>query len=314
MLLRPASRPYRLRSGGWRRGIKQQYKRADVIASALFLAPAVVILSIFVVYPILTAAYTSLTSWNGFDRVKEFVGFENYKTLSQSGEFWNSLLVTVLYALGVCALSVISGIAIALLLDGPLRGRSFYRSIYFLPTVTSSVAVAIVWRYMLDSSGFVNNFLDTMGIAGPAWLQDRWLALAILTLMTVWKNLGLNIVLYLTALQALPRGLYEAAALDGAGAFTQIRRITVPLLHPMTFFVVIQALITSFQAFDLVYVLTGGGPQGGTEVMGMLMYREAFRLNRVGYGTAISFVALVVMLIIAAVQWKATRAGESELR
>jgi multiple sugar transport system permease protein len=148
---------------------------------------------------------------------------------------------------------------VALLLDAPLRGRGLYRGIYFLPAVTSSVAAAIVWRYMLDPSGFVNALLAQIGIDGPDWLQDRWLALGALTLLTVWKNIGFNAVLYLTAMQALPHGIYEAAQLDGASARQRLRFLTIPLLSPMTFFVVVQALITSFQAFDLVYVLTEGG-------------------------------------------------------
>jgi multiple sugar transport system permease protein len=302
----------RRRHGGIRiRG--REYRREDLRVAALFLAPAVAVIGTFVVYPIFAAAYVSLTSWNGYDPVKEFIGLDNYVSLFHSGEFWNSLLVTVVYAVGVCTLSVVTGLAIAIVLDAPIRARGFYRSIYFLPTVTSSVAVAIVWRYMLDSSGYVNGVLESIGIQGPDWLQNRWLALGSLTLLTVWKNLGLNIILYLTALQALPRGIYEAAGLDGAGPWQQLRHMTIPLLRPMTFFVVVQALITSFQAFDLVYVLTGGGPQGGTEVLGMIMYREAFRLGHVGYGTAIALVTLVLVLGVTLVQWRVTRANRSDL-
>ena len=130
----------------------------------------------------------------------EFIGADNYVRLAQDPEFWNSLLVTAVYAVGVCLLSVVSGLLVALLLDAPIRGRGFYRGVYFLPAVTSSVAAAIVWRYLLDPAGYVNSVLAQFGIAGPDWLQDRWLALGALTLLTVWKNLGFNAVLYLTAL------------------------------------------------------------------------------------------------------------------
>jgi len=272
------------------------------------------VIGVFVLYPIVSAGYISLTSWNGFDPVKEFIGLDNYVRLAQDPEFWNSLLVTCVYAVGVCLLSVASGLTIALLLDAPLRGRGFYRGVYFLPAVTSSVAAAIVWKYMLDPAGFVNALLAQIGIEGPNWLQDRWLALGALTLLTVWKNLGFNAVLYLTALQALPQGVFEAAQLDGANLPQRLRFLTFPLLAPMTFFVVVQALITSFQAFDLVYVLTGGGPQGGTEVLGMLMYREAFRLGDFGYGTAIAFVTLFLVLGVTLVQWRASGSGRSSLR
>ena len=233
-----------------------------------------------------------------------FVGLDNYLNLAKNPEFWNSLTVTVIYAAGVSVLSVLTGLVFAILLDAPIRGRGIYRTIYFLPVVTSSVAVSIVWKYMLDDSGLVNNWLGHLGITGPDWLQNRWIALAALTLLTVWKNLGFNIVLYLTALQGLPRSVFEAAEIDGANKLQQIRFMTVPLLRPMTFFVVVQALINSFQAFDLVYVFTEGGPRGGTDVLGMMMYRQAFRLGNFGYGTAISLVTLVLVLVVTLVQWK----------
>ncbi|WP_240191163.1 carbohydrate ABC transporter permease [Microbacterium hominis] len=287
----------------------RRYEREQVLTAALFLAPALLVLAIFVLYPIVSAGYISLTAWNGFDPAKEFVGLGNYLRLSQDPEFWNSLFVTVLYAAGVCILSVVTGLVVALLLDAPLRGRGIYRGIYFLPAVTSSVAAAIVWRYMLDPSGFVNALLAQIGIDGPDWLQDRWLALGALTLLTVWKNIGFNAILYLTAMQALPHGIYEAAQLDGASARQRLRFLTIPLLSPMTFFVVVQALITSFQAFDLVYVLTEGGPRGGTDVLGMFMYRTAFRLGDFGYGTAIAFVTLLLVLGVTLVQWRVSGSG-----
>lgn len=289
-----------------------RYEREQVLTAALFLAPALIVLGVFVFYPIVSAGHISLTSWNGFSPVKEFIGFDNYVRLAGDPEFWNSLLVTCVYAGGVCILSVVTGLAVALLLDAPIRGRGFYRGVYFLPAVTSSVAAAIVWKYMLDPAGFVNAVLGQLGIPGPDWLQDRWLALGALTLLTVWKNIGFNAVLYLTAMQALPHGVFEAAQLDGASAWQRIRLITVPLLRPMTFFVIVQALITSFQAFDLVYVLTDGGPRGGTDVLGMFMYREAFRLGDFGYGTAIAFVTLFLVLGVTLVQWRASGTGKDE--
>lgn len=302
----PHTRPRR----GERRS--RRYEKDQVLTAALFLSPALIVLGVFVLYPIVSAGHISLTSWNGFSPAKDFIGLDNYARMAGDPEFWNSLLVTCLYAGGVCVLSVVSGLAVAMLLDAPLRGRGFYRGVYFLPAVTSSVAAAIVWKYMLDPAGFVNALLAQFGIAGPDWLQDRWLALGALTLLTVWKNIGFNAVLYLTAMQALPHGVFEAAQLDGASAWQRIRLITIPLLRPMTFFVVVQALITSFQAFDLVYVLTDGGPRGGTDVLGMFMYREAFRLGDFGYGTAIAFVTLFLVLGVTLVQWRASGTGRDE--
>lgn len=311
-LFSSAVRPGRISGRGGT--LLRRYDREELVTAFLFLLPAVVVLGVFVLYPIVTAAQLSFTSWDGFSPVKEFIGLDNYVRLTQDPEFWNSLLVTVVYGAGVCLLSVGSGLGVALLLDAPLRGRSFYRSVYFLPAVTSSVAAAVVWKYMLDPAGFVNAVLAQLGIAGPDWLQDRWLALGALTLLTVWKNVGFNAVLYLTALQSLPESVFEAAQLDGANFLQRLRHMTFPLLAPMTFFVVVQSLITSFQAFDLVYVLTEGGPRGGTEVLGMLMYRDAFRLGDFGYGTAIAFVTLFLVLGVTLVQWRASGAGKSALR
>ena len=286
------------------------FRRDETVTAAGLLMPATVILAIFTLYPILSAGYLSLTSWNGLTPSKDFIGLGNYTRLATDPEFQNSLLVTIVYAFGVCILSIISGLTVAALLDAPIRGRAIYRTIFFLPVVTSSAAVAIVWKYMFDDAGLVNKLLDTVGFGGIDWLQNRWLALLLLTILTVWKNIGFNAILYLTAMQALPVSVYEAAQLDGASAWQSFTRITVPLLRPMTFFVSVQSLITAFQSFDLAYVFTEGGPRGGTDVLGMLMYRQAFRLDGFGYGAAISFVSLALVLAVTAIQWRVTSKEE----
>ena len=286
------------------------FRRDEPVTAAGLLMPATVILAIFTLYPILSAGYLSLTSWNGLTPSKDFIGLGNYTRLATDPEFQNSLLVTIVYAFGVCILSIISGLTVAALLDAPIRGRAIYRTIFFLPVVTSSAAVAIVWKYMFDDAGLVNKLLDTVGVGGIDWLQNRWLALLLLTILTVWKNIGFNAILYLTAMQALPVSVYEAAQLDGASAWQSFTRITVPLLRPMTFFVSVQSLITAFQSFDLAYVFTEGGPRGGTDVLGMLMYRQAFRLDGFGYGAAISFVSLALVLAVTAIQWRVTSKEE----
>ena len=286
------------------------FRRDETVTAAGLLMPATVILAIFTLYPILSAGYLSLTSWNGLTPSKDFIGLGNYTRLATDPEFQNSLLVTIDSAFGVCILSIVSGLTVAALLDAPLRGRAIYRTIFFLPVVTSSAAVAIVWKYMFDDAGLVNKLLDTVGVGGIDWLQNRWLALLLLTILTVWKNIGFNAILYLTAMQALPVSVYEAAQLDGASAWQSFTRITVPLLRPMTFFVSVQSLITAFQSFDLAYVFTEGGPRGGTDVLGMLMYRQAFRLDGFGYGAAISFVSLALVLAVTAIQWRVTSKEE----
>ncbi len=278
--------------------------RSEGLAAALMLAPALVIIGVFVVYPIIGTGYLSLTSWDGFSPAKTFVGLDNYVALAGDHDFRNSMSVTVLYGLGVCVLSVVTGLGVAVLLNASFRGLGVYRTLFFLPVVTSSIAAATVWRYVFGDTGILDAALRAVHLPGPNWFGDPQLALVSLTLLTVWKNLGLNVVLYLTALQTLPAALYEAASLDGASPWQQLRRLTVPLLAPMTFFVVVEGLITSFQSFDLVYALTGGGPLGGTETLGFLTYREAFRLSHFGYGAAVAYSAFALVLGITLVQWR----------
>ena len=177
-----------------RRSVRDRYSRREVLTAVGFLVPALIVLGTFVIYPIVSGGLLSLTSWNGFGTAQKFVGLDNYARMLADHEFWNSLVVTVIYAFGVSVLSLASGLGIALLLDAPLRGRAIYRGIYFLPVVTSSVAAAIVWRYMLDPSGVINRALEWIGMPTVDWLNQRWTALGALTLLTVWKNLGFNAI------------------------------------------------------------------------------------------------------------------------
>lgn len=280
------------------------HRRGDGWVAAAVLAPALLIVGVFVIYPIIGTGYLSFTSWDGYSPVKKWIGFTNYTALLSDPDFLNSLWVTVVYGAGVCVLGVVSGLGIAVLLNGSYRGRGIYRAVFFLPVVTSSIAAATVWKFVFDDSGIVNTALHALHLPTINWLGEPHLALVSLTLLTVWKSLGLNVILYLTALQTLPVNLYEAAAIDGAGRWQQLRRLTVPLLAPMTFFVVVEGLIISFQSFDLVYALTGGGPLGGTETLGFLTYREAFRLSHFGYGAAVAYAAFALVLGITMIQWR----------
>jgi multiple sugar transport system permease protein len=278
--------------------------RGDAATAAILLAPALVVIGLFVVYPLIATGLMSLTSWDGISPERPFVGLANYAKVLHDPAFRNSMLVTILYAAAVCLLSVATGLGAASLLNAAFRGRSVYRTAFFLPVVTSSIAAAAVWRYLFDQSGPVNAALSTVGLGSPNWLGNPHLALASLTLLTVWKQLGLNMVLYLTALQTIPTQIYEAAQIDGATGWQRLRRITLPLLRPMTFFVVVQALVTTFQSFDLVYQLTQGGPLGGTEVVGFLVYRTAFVTGQFGYGATIAYAGFAIVFVFTWLQWR----------
>lgn len=283
---------------------RRKYDPGEVLTAALCLAPALVIIGAFVVYPLVETGLMSLTSWNGISPERPFIGLDNYRRLASDNDFLNSVLVTVLYAIGVCLLSVMLGLGSAWFLNASFHGRAIYRTAFFLPVVTSSIAAAAVWRYLFDTNGPVNAAIGKLGWGSPNWLGNPKLALICLILLTTWKQLGLNTVLYLTALQAIPKQVYEAAKIDGASGRSTMRHITAPLLRPMTFFVVVQALVTTFQSFDLVYQLTKGGPLGGTEVLGFLVYRTAFITGKFGYGATIAYAGFAIVFALTWLQWK----------
>lgn len=282
-------------------------------AALFFLLPTVAVLGTFNFYPALSSLYLSLFEWNGLSPTREFVGLANYSRLLASGEFWNSLRVTLLYAGGVTLLALALGMGVAVLLNQPIRGQALYRVLYFLPVITPTVASGVVWKYLFDpTQGVVNRGLAGVGLQGPAWLSDPSWALAAVVVVGVWKRVGFNLVVYLAALQGIPRAYYEAAQLDGAGPWQQFRHITLPLLAPTTFFLVVTALIDAFQVFDLVYVMTSGGPLGSTDVLGYYLYRQAFRYSELGFASAVAYVMFALIFAVTVIQFRLTRGGQGD--
>lgn len=279
-------------------------------AVLFFLLPTVAVLGTFNFYPALYSLYLSLFEWNGLSPAREFVGLANYARLLTSGEFWNSLRVTLLYAVGVTFLALALGLGVAVLLNQPIRGQAVYRVLYFLPVITPTVASGVVWKYLFDpTQGVVNRGLLAVGLEGPSWLSDPSWALVAVVVVGVWKRVGFNMVVYLAALQSIPRAYYEAAQLDGAGPWQQFRHITLPLLAPTTFFLIVTALIDAFQVFDLVYVMTSGGPLGSTDVLGYYLYRQAFRYSELGFASAVAYVMFALIFVVTVVQFRLSRGG-----
>lgn len=279
----------------------------------LFLLPTVIILGTFNFYPALYSLYLSFFEWNGVSPTKDAVGWQNYARLLASGEFWNSLRVTVLYAGGMTGVALALGMFTAVLLNQPIRGQAVYRALYFLPVITPTVAAGVVWKYLFDSSqGVVNRSLAGISIEGPAWLSDPSWALVAVVIVGIWKRVGFNMVVYLAALQGIPRSYYEASRLDGANAWQTFRFITLPLLGPSTFFLSITALIDAFQVFDLVYVMTAGGPLGSTDVIGFYLYRYGFRYYELGFASAIAYVMFVLIFIVTLVQFRLSRGSSAD--
>lgn len=279
---------------------------------SLFLLPGLLGLVSFTIAPLLASLVLTLFQWDLLTPPK-FVGFANFVQLSQDQTFWSALQHTLGFIAGYLPLVVVLALGLALALNAPLRGIAFIRTAFFLPVVSSWVAVALLWSWLFNPKfGLVNYVLSLVGIAGPGWLFDAHWAMPAIILTSVWKDLGFVLVLFLAGLQAIPHDYYESAALDGAGRFRQLTAITLPLLAPTTFFVTIISLINSFQVFDQVWVMTEGGPAGSTTVVVEQIVKHAFRYGEMGYASAISWVLFAVVFVVTLVQFRAQRAGATD--
>ena len=267
-----------------------------------FLLPSAVPLTLFVLGPMAAAAWVSLTKWNLLAPPK-FVGIDNYVNLLADPETGQVFLHTLFYIVGYLPLVYVGGLALALALNKRLAGRSFWRGVYFLPVVTSWIVVALVWRWLLNpSTGIVNTVLAWAGIDGPGWWTDPVWAMPSIILASAWKDLGFVMVILLAGLQAIDPELIDAANVDGAGRWRRLFSVTLPLLSPSTFFVVVISLINGFQVFDQVYAMTGGGPGGASQVVVQQIYDLTFRYGAAGEASALSWMLFIVVLGVTVVQ------------
>jgi multiple sugar transport system permease protein len=274
---------------------------------AFFLAPSAVPLLLFTAVPMVSSVWVSLHEWNLISP-KRWVGLENYTSLLGDPDTGRVFLHTLLYCVGYLPLVFAGGLVLALALNQKLAGRSFFRAAYFLPVVTSWVVVALVWKWLLNpTDGLVNTVLGAMGAPQPGWWTDPDWALPAVILSSAWKDLGFVMVIMLAGLQAIPQDVLEAARADGANAWQRFWRITLPLLSPSTFFVVVISLINGFQVFDQVYVMTGGGPSGASQVVVGQIYDLTFRYGRAGEASALSWILFAVILVITAMQIRGQR-------
>lgn len=267
-----------------------------------FLLPSAIPLAMFTLVPMIGAFWVSLHEWNLIGRM-EWVGFANYASLAVDPDTHRAFRNTIYYIVGYLPLVYIGGLAIALALNSKMPGRSFLRGIYFLPVVTSWIVVALVWRWLLNPEyGVVNFVLGVVGIDGPGWWTDPQWAMPSIILASAWKDLGFVMVILLAGLQAVPADLYEAATVDGAGWWRRLVSITLPMLSPSTFFVVVISLINGFQVFDQVYAMTGGGPAGSSQVVVQQVYDLTFRYGRAGEASALSWMLFVIVLAVTLFQ------------
>lgn len=270
---------------------------------ALMVAPNLVVIAVFAYWPILYNAYLSLTDWNMIAVRPTFVGLANYARTLTDPAFHQTLWVTVAFTGLVVAGSLVIGLALAVLLNLPLAGRGFVRTLSFAPHVLSGAAVATLWLFIFDPGyGLVRALLDPLGITAPDLVNSSDGALFALVIVYLWKNVGFAALIYLTGMQSLPRELDEAAVLDGAGAWVRFRRVTLPQLRPITFFLLITTVIGTFQAFDVIAVMTEGGPGDATTTLSWAIYSEGFEAFDAGRAATLSIIMFVLLLIVTAVQ------------
>jgi multiple sugar transport system permease protein len=285
---------------------RRPVRRAGRVRYALvvlaFLLPSALPLAAFTLGPMIAAAWVSLTEWN-LIRTPVFVGLDNYASLLTDPKTADVFLHTLFYIAGYLPLVYVGGLALALALNSRLKGRSFWRGIYFLPVVTSWIAVSLIWRWLLNpSTGAVNTALGWIGVDGPGWWTDPYWAMPSIILASAWKDLGFVMVILLAGLQAINPDLLDAAQIDGAGWWRRLWSVTLPMLSPSTFFVLVISLINGFQVFDQVYAMTGGGPAGSTQVVVQQIYDLTFRYGAAGEASALSWILFVVILGVTVVQ------------
>ncbi|MEU6251030.1 sugar ABC transporter permease [Glycomyces sp. NPDC047010] len=269
-----------------------------------FLAPALIILALFVVWPMISALRLSFMDASGFGR-EEFIGLENYATVFTDPDVRDAVLNTLLYTVLFTPTAVIAALGLALLLNSPrMPFRSFFRTALFVPFVVSFAVAAFAWSYLIDPQvGLLNYWLRGMGIQLGNVLEDPTLAMPAVALVAVWKLFGFYFVIFLAGLQDIPTSLYEAARMDGAGPWNRFRNVTLPMLSNTMLFVLVFAMIAALQAFDQIYVMTGGGPYGHTQTLVMEIYESGFRKLDLGFASALSYVLLIATLLLSLVQF-----------
>ncbi|MDO1582484.1 carbohydrate ABC transporter permease [Rhizobium oryzicola] len=266
----------------------------------LFVAPLMIFIAVFTYIPILTSLNLSVRQWNFLTPDMPFVGLRNYEELLASAEFWNSLRVTVVFAVLSVPLRLGAALLIASRLLRETVSSRLLRGAFFLPSVTSIVSIAVVFSWVFATDyGMVNWILHLVGLGRPQWLQDPYLALWVLIVVNTWRQLGYDIVIYIAGLQAIPQELYDAAAVDGGKRFDVFRRVTIPLVMPTTYFLLVISVIEAFQVFTIVNVMTKGGPAGATDMLVNLLYEIGFGLFDIGRGSALAVILFVLLVGLA---------------
>lgn len=284
--------------------------KGESLAAYAFLTPTYVLLGLFILAPMVGAAWISLQRTNGFG-TGTFIGLENYVTLLSDSLFWRSAFNTALFTLIVTPVSMALGLGAAVLLNSVLPARGVFRSILILPMAVSGIATALIATLIFDeNSGILDKLLRFLGLPDIAWQSGGAAAFTSVVIITLWWRMGFNMLIYLAGLQGVGEDVYEAAKLDGASGWQRFRYMTVPLVGPSSFFLLIMNVIYSFQIFDIIFVLTGGGPRNATSVLVTYAYDTGFVTRKQGYSAAIGMVLLLIMLAFTALQWRTNKSRD----
>lgn len=293
-------------------GMVMSPRRQIAVAGVLFTLPSLVLLTVFVLVPVAGSLWISLHDWSLTNQLHPFIGMKNYADLVQDKRFWSDLKNTAYYTLGTAPVSAALALLLAVAVDRPLRGVKLFRSVYFMPAVTSMAVVSMIFLFLLDPDiGMITYFTKMIGLGANGWLRDPDWAMPGVVLVGIWKNVGFYMVIFLAGLQGISPTYYEAAEIDGAGSWKRFWHITVPLLMPTLAFVLIIAMIASFQVFDQVYVMTQGGPLFRTETLVQYIYMQGFQFFKLGYSAALGIVLLVLILVLTLIQMRYFRSGLS---
>lgn len=276
--------------------------RREALYGYLFILPNTLGLVVFFILPVLAAFVLGFVNWD-LVQPPTWAGFSNYIALVHDPLFWNGVWMTIYYTIVSVPASIALSLLLAVAVNSGLRERNLYRVAYFMPYVSMPVALALVWKWIYDPQfGLLDNALGALGLPQPPWLNDPAWAMPSLIIMAIWGSLGYNMIVFLAGLQGISAELYEASSIDGAGTIARFWNITMPLISPATFFVLIISMINSFQVFDQVYIMTQGGPGNATRVLGLLIYDNAFQFFKMGYAMAFAWALFALILVVTLIQ------------
>lgn len=276
-----------------------KYLNSQKFSGWIFILPALIGTLIFIVIPVVCSFGLSFAKWDLVNPI-QFVGLDNYKIIFSEQLFYKILLNTIVFAISTSVLGVIIPLILASILNSKIRGSEFYKTAYFLPFITPMIVIGVIWEWIFDPNiGLLNNFLHIH----INWLYDVNFALPALIIVSVWKLIGYNMIIFLSALSSVNNSLFEAAKIDGANSFQIFKNVTIPVISPTIFFVIIITAISSFQVFDLIYLMTQGGPLDSTNVLVYAIYKNAFEFFNVGKASAIAYILFVIILVLTLIQW-----------